>query len=48
MSWFDETKVASSWPAVLTEPQRDRVRRDVVIHQVPAGTVIGRKGDRAY
>lgn len=47
MSWFDETQMASSWPAVLTAAQRERVRRDVVLHQVPEGTVIGRKGERA-
>lgn len=47
MNWFDDTAAAVAWRDALTPAQQVRVRNDVVLQTVAAGTVVGRRGDRA-
>jgi CRP-like cAMP-binding protein len=39
---------AAAWFDLLTVEQRERVQRDIHITQYPSGTIIERKGEKAY
>jgi len=47
MHLADSLQLAAAWFRLLTEDQRARVERDVVVQQVQAGAIVERKGELA-
>lgn len=47
MQLADSLQLAAAWFRVLSDEQKARVERDLAVQQVPAGTIIERKGQLA-